>query len=64
MIIMACNRLVNEQVQISILLAGPGLLATLTFAPLAMHILYTPEFNGAVDLLRWICLGMMLRIIA
>ncbi|MEK1894363.1 MAG: O-antigen translocase [Rhizobium sp.] len=61
---LACNRLVNEQVQISILLAGPGLLATLTFAPLAMHILYTPEFNGAVDLLRWICLGMMLRIIA
>jgi PST family polysaccharide transporter len=33
-----CNRLVNEQAQISILLAGPGLLATLTVAPLVMAI--------------------------
>ncbi|RFB85170.1 hypothetical protein B5K08_27095 [Rhizobium leguminosarum bv. trifolii] len=59
-----CNRLVNEQTQISILLAGPGLLATLTLAPLMMSLFYSAEFHGAVDLLRWICLGMMLRIVA
>jgi PST family polysaccharide transporter len=59
-----CNRLVNEQAQISILLAGPGLLATLTVAPLVMTIFYSHEFIPAVDLLRWICLGMMLRIVA
>jgi PST family polysaccharide transporter len=59
-----CNRLVNEQAQISILLAGPGLLATLTVAPLVMAIFYSREFLPAVDLLRWICLGMMLRIVA
>jgi antigen flippase len=59
-----CNRLVNEQTQVSILLAGPGLLATLTLAPAVMHAFYSPEFYAAVDLLRWICLGMMLRIIA
>ncbi|MBY3128783.1 O-antigen translocase [Rhizobium laguerreae] len=59
-----CNRLVNEQMEISILLAGPGLLATLTLAPLMMSLFYSSEFHGAVDLLRWICLGMMLRIIA
>ena len=28
-----CNRLVNEQAQIGMLLAGPGVVATLTFAP-------------------------------
>ena len=59
-----CNRLVNEQTQVSVLLAGPGLLATLTLAPLIMHVFYSPAFYAAVDLLRWICLGMMLRIVA
>ncbi|WEX91225.1 O-antigen translocase [Sinorhizobium garamanticum] len=59
-----CNRLVNEQAQISMLLAGPGLIATLTAAPLVIWLLYSPEFYAAVDLLRWICLGMMLRVIA
>ncbi|OWV72633.1 hypothetical protein ATY76_07380 [Rhizobium sp. R339] len=59
-----CNRLVNEQAEISMLLAGPGLIATLTLAPLVMSLFYSAEFHGAVELLRWICLGMMLRIIA
>lgn len=59
-----CNRLVNEQAEISLLLAGPGLLATLTLAPLVMNLFYSSEFHGAVELLRWICLGMMLRIVA
>lgn len=59
-----CNRLVNEQAQISILLAGPGLLATLTVSPLVIALFYSAEFHPAADLLRWICLGMMLRIIA
>ncbi|TBC99358.1 O-antigen translocase [Rhizobium ruizarguesonis] len=59
-----CNRLVNEQAEISLLLAGPGLLATLTLAPLVMSLFYSAEFHGAVELLRWICLGMMLRIVA
>jgi antigen flippase len=59
-----CNRLVNEQVQMSLLLAGPGVVATLTFAPFVLHILYSHAFDGATDLLRWICLGMMLRILA
>jgi len=59
-----CNRLVNEQAQVSMLLAGPGVVATLTLAPLVMRLLYSPEFHPAVDLLRWICLGMMLRLVA
>ena len=31
-----CNRLVNEQAQVSLLLAGPGIIATITFAPLVI----------------------------
>lgn len=59
-----CNRLVNEQAYVSLLLAGPGVIATLTFAPLVLALFYSPEFAAAVGLLRWICLGMLLRVIA
>jgi PST family polysaccharide transporter len=59
-----CNRLVNEQAQISWLLAGPGMLATLTFAELVIHVFYSAEFEPAIGLLRWVCLGMMLRVVA
>jgi PST family polysaccharide transporter len=59
-----CTRLANEQTQISLLLAGPGVIATLTFAPLVLQIFYSAEFHSAVAILRWICLGMMLRITA
>ena len=57
-----CNRLVNEQAQISLLLAGPGVIATLTLAPLVIALFYSPAFQTAVTLLRWICLGMTLRV--
>jgi antigen flippase len=59
-----CNRLVNEQAQISLLLAGPGVMATLTFASVVIALFYSPAFGGAVSLLRWICLGMTLRVVA
>jgi PST family polysaccharide transporter len=59
-----CNRLVNEQAQISLLLAGPGVLATLTFAPLVIATFYASSFAAAVEPLRWICLGMALRVVA
>jgi antigen flippase len=58
-----CNRLVNEQAQVSVLLAGPGVIATITFAPLVIALLYSAEFQPAVNLLRWICAGMALRVI-
>lgn len=58
-----CNRIVNEQAQVSLLLAGAGVLATLTFAPWAIGLLYSGDFSGATEVLRWICLGMALRIV-
>lgn len=59
-----CNQLVNEQSEVSLLLAGPGLVATLTFAPLAIRVLQSVEFLPAVDILRWVSLGMLLRVLA
>ena len=58
-----CNRLVNELAQVSLLLAGPGIIATVTFAPLVIPLFYSNKFVEAVEILRWICLGMALRVI-
>lgn len=59
-----CCRLVNEQTRASLLLAGPGIIATLVFAPLLMVVFYSREFSEAAELLQWICVGMALRIIS
>jgi len=59
-----CNRLVNEQAQISLLLAGPGVIATLTFAPLVLGIFYSRAFGGAAAMLRWISMGAALQVVS
>ncbi|MES2990208.1 MAG: O-antigen translocase [Pseudomonadota bacterium] len=58
-----CNRLVNEQAMVSLLMAGMGVVATLTLAPLVIKVLYSEGFTPATELLRWVCLGMALRVI-
>jgi len=58
-----CNRLVNQQARIGLLLAGPGVLATLTFCPAIVTLLYTAKFVASVEVLRWICLGAMLQVV-
>lgn len=57
-----CNRVVNEQAHVSLLLATPGIVGTLTLAPLIISVLYSSSFVAAVDILRWICIGMVLRV--
>jgi enterobacterial common antigen flippase len=59
-----CNRLVNEQAYIGLLLGGPGVLATLTLAPLVITLFYSATFHAAVELLRWFCLGTLLQVIS
>jgi PST family polysaccharide transporter len=58
----ASNRLVNEQTEIGLLIGSPGVLATLTFAPLVIFLFYSSKFGPAVEILRWNCLGMLLRV--
>ena len=57
------HRLVNEQTLVSLLLAGPGVIATILFAPLIIALFYSAEFSEAVEVLRWICLGVAMRVI-
>jgi O-antigen/teichoic acid export membrane protein len=56
------NRLVNEQVEITLLLAGPILLAMLGLAPWVIEVLYTDRFQPAVNVLRWQTLGDIFRV--
>lgn len=58
------NRLVNEQTEVAILLAGPVLLAMLSLAPWVIQLLYTDEFKPATAILRWQILGDVLKIIS
>ncbi len=59
----ACNRLINEQTHVGLLLAGPGVLATLTLAPVVITVFYSARFGAAVGVLRWIVLGTLVQVI-
>ena len=58
------NRLVNEQTEVGILLALPGLLGTLAFAPWVMRLLYTEKFLPGADLLPWFVLGIFGKVVS
>lgn len=57
------RRLVNEQTEVGILLALPGLLGTLALAPLIIKILYSSKFLPAADLLPWFVLGVFGQVV-
>ena len=57
-----CNRLANEQAEVVILVACPGVLATLVFAPVMIRLFYSADFSPSIEILRWICLGTLLKI--
>lgn len=58
------NRMVNEQTEVGLLVATPGIVATLAFAPHALQIFYSSAFMAAFDVLRWQILGIFLRVVA
>lgn len=57
-------RLVNEQTEVALLLAGPVLLAMLGLAPWIIHLLYSAEFAQSASILRWQLLGDVLKVIS
>jgi PST family polysaccharide transporter len=59
----AMNRLVNEQTEMGMLIAVPGVLATLTLAPWVMHFFYSSAFVQGANVVRWQILGVFLRVV-
>lgn len=60
----ALRRLVNEQTEVGLLLALPGIVGTLVFAPLLLELLYTSQFVPAADLLPWFLAGVFVQVIS
>ena len=60
----AMNRLVNEQTEMGVLMALPGILATLVLAPWILRIFYSSEFVSASSIIRWQVLGVALRVVS
>lgn len=60
----AAQNAVNEQAEVSLLLAGPLLLAMVGLSPWIIPLLYSSEFLPAVDMLRWQIVGDLPRIAA
>ena len=56
------RKLVNEQTEMALLLAGPVLLAMITLAPWVIHLLYAASFAPATEVLRWQVLGDILKV--
>lgn len=57
-----CNRMMNEQVEVSLLMSGPGVMITLALAPVVIHVFYAASFTPAIILLRWLAIGVIFRI--
>jgi antigen flippase len=60
----AAVRAVNEQTEIGILLALPGLLATLAFGPWILELFYSRKFLPAAELMPWFILGVFGRVVS
>ena len=58
----AVNRLVNEQTEVALLLAGPIFLAMIGLAPWVIELLYASSFHPAAQVLRWQVLGDVLKV--
>lgn len=55
---------VNQQTEIGILLALPGLIATFAFAPWVIKLFYSQAFLPASEVLTWMTLGVFGRVIS
>ncbi len=60
----AVNRMVNEQTEMGLLIALPGVLATITLAPWVLTVFYSSEFIAAAEIIRWQIIGITLRVVS
>lgn len=58
----AVNRVVNQQIEISLLLAGPLFLAMLALAPWVITLLYSSKFHPASQVLYWQVIGDIVKV--
>ena len=57
------NAMINEQIEIGVLIALPGLLGMLAYGQFLLILFYTEQFASGVDLLPWFILGIFCKVI-
>lgn len=58
------NEEVNAQTEIALLLAIPVLVATVSFLPFIVKLLYSSRFDGSTSILRWSVFGVLAQVIS
>jgi antigen flippase len=58
------NRMVNEQIEMGVLMATPGVLGILALAPWILLALYSNDFAAAAGIIRWMILGVFIQVIS
>jgi antigen flippase len=58
------GKMVNEQTEVGLLLTVPGLLACWVLAPWVVEIFYAKTFLPAAELLQWLLIGCLGRVIS
>jgi PST family polysaccharide transporter len=49
----ASNKLINEQLEMTLLVGAPMIMGMIAFASLALNILYSASFHSAIPVLKW-----------
>jgi PST family polysaccharide transporter len=57
-------RAVNEQIEVGVLVALPGVIGTIALAPFIISIFYSSEFAPATEVLRWMVIGSLLQLVS
>ncbi len=55
------NQVVNRQIEVSILLISPMLVAMMVFMPIIIPLLYSPKFNAVIPMVQIILLALYFR---
>ncbi len=56
------GKMVNEQMEVSLLMAGPIFLAMMALAPWVIALLYSTQFHPAAEVLHWQIIGDILKV--
>ncbi len=57
-------KLVNEQTEIALLIAGPLVVGMLSFVAPVVYLLYSTEFDKAINILHWQLAGSLLKVLS
>ena len=60
----AMNELIDQQLEMSIIIAMPIMLCLITFAPWILTLLYSSKFMSATVMLRWQLVGELLKLLS